>query len=293
MVTARSLNKRSTTILIAVVLAAGTGLLLFNYLSTVAHTAQAAPMRSVVIATHEIPARTVVRPDMVTIADRPEDSVDPDVSTSLGAVVGEMAFIDIPSGSTLSASKIGHLEIGGLTMRVPVGQRAMSIALDPVKGVADLVQAGDHVDVIAVTQPRGNTDAPRAVTILRNKVVLAMGTTMEVPAAAAGSAAADASNTSSSAAQTAIQTATLAITPQEARVLALADLNATLRLALRSPRDTNHAETGDAFVMSAPPETRVAVAAAPAQPAPVRMPAPVQHHAPPGIPMIDGDQVIR
>ena len=289
MVTARSLNKRSTTILIAVVLAAGTGLLLFNYLSTVAHTAQAVPMRSVVIATRAIPARTVVQSDMVTIADRPQDSVDPDVSTSLGTVVGQMAFIDIPNGSTLSTSKIGHLETGGLTMRVPVGQRAMSIALDPVKGVADLVQAGDHVDVIAVTQPRGNGQAPQVVTILRNKLILAMGSTMEMPAtnAAASDAAA-----ATSAAATAIQTATLAVTPHEASTLALADLNATLRLDLRSPRESSHAETGDAFVMSAPVE-RVAVSApAPAAAAPAPVAAPVRHTAP-GIPMIDGDQVIR
>jgi pilus assembly protein CpaB len=293
MVTARSLNKRSTTILIAVVLAAGTGLLLFNYLSTVAHTAQAVPMRNVVVATQAISARTVVRSDMVAIAERPEDSVDPDVSTSLGSVVGQMAFIDIPNGSTLSTSKIGHLETGGLTMRVPAGQRAMSIALDPVKGVADLVQAGDHVDVIAVTQPRGNSEAPRVVTILRNKLILAMGSTMEVPAASAGSASAAAANASGSGAETAIQTATLAVNPREASTLALADLNATLRLALRSPRDSNHAEAGDDFVLSTPPEVRVAGAAAPvaAAAAPVRVS--VQHRAPAGIPMIDGDQVIR
>jgi pilus assembly protein CpaB len=292
MVTARSLNKRSTTILIAVVLAAGTGLLLFNYLSTVAHTAQAIPMRSVVIATRAIPARTVVQSDMVTIADRPSDSVDSDVSTSLGSVVGQMAFIDIPDGSTLSTSKIGHLETGGLTMRVPVGQRAMSIALDPVKGVADLVQAGDHVDVIAVTQPRGNTEAPQSVTILRNKIVLAMGSTMEMPTANAGASSTAPAN--ASAAETAIQTATLAVNPREARVLALADLNATLRLDLRSPRESNRAEAGDAFVISAAPE-RVAAAAAPAAPAPApaRVPVPVRRPTKPGISMIDGDQVIR
>jgi pilus assembly protein CpaB len=291
MVTARSLNKRSTTILIAVVLAAGTGLLLFNYLSTVAHTAQAVPMRSVVIATRAIPARTVVQSDMVTIADRPQDSVDPDVSTSVGTVVGQMAFIDIPTGSTLSTSKVGHLETGGLTMRVPVGQRAMSIALDPVKGVADLVQAGDHVDVIAVTQPRGNSQAPQVVTILRNKLILAMGSTMEMPAANAAASTAGAGG--GSAAETAIQTATLAVSPHEASTLALADLNATLRLALRSPRESNHVEAGDPFVISAPPERVAVAAAAPAAAVPAPVAAPARRHSAPGIPMIDGDQVIR
>jgi pilus assembly protein CpaB len=284
MVTARSLDKRSTTILIAVVLALGTGLLLFNYLSSVAHTAQATPMRSVVIATREIPPRTVITPEMVTLAERPQDSVDPDASSGLGAVVGQMAFIDIPTGSALSSAEVGRLDSGGLTMRVPVGQRAMSIALDPVKGVADLIQAGDHVDVIAVTQPRGSAGLPRVATILRNKVVLAMGSSMQ--AATTGTVAGAPAN--SSAGESAVQTATLAVLPHEAAVLALADLNATLRLTLRSPHETNHSQAEDPFVLDAPVVAHLAAA-----PAPVRAPAPASapRKAPAGIQIIDGDQV--
>jgi pilus assembly protein CpaB len=288
MVAVRSLNKRSTTILIAVVLALGTGLLLFNYLNTVSHTAQAVPLRSVVVATREIQPRTIITPDMVTLADRSQDSVDPDVSTNLGAVVGQMAFIDIPAGSSLSTAKIGHLAAGGLTMRVPVGQRAMSIALDPVKGVADLLQAGDHVDVIAVTQPHGSDQLPRVATILRDKVVLAMGSTMQAPAA--GAVAAAAAN-ASSAGDTAVQTATLAVLPREAAILALADLNATLRLTLRSPRETNRSEAPDAFVLDAPAVARVAAAPAPVAAPAAPVAAAPRKAAPHGIPFIDGDQV--
>jgi pilus assembly protein CpaB len=282
MVTARSLNKRSTTIIIAVILAVGTGLLLFNYLGSVAHTAQAAPMRSIVVASREIPPRTLITSGMLTVVDRPQDSVDSDASTSLGAVVGQVAMIDIPAGSALSSSKVGRLATGGLTMRVPVGQRGISIALDPVKGVADLIRAGDHVDVIAVTQTRGSNEAPRSATILRNKVVLAMGSTMDVPVASDGTTPA------TTAADSTVQTATLAVLPAEAKLLALADLNATLRLALRSQRETNVSQTGDAFVLAAPAETH----AAPAAPVAPRVVA-VQRKAPAGIPMIDGDQVIR
>jgi pilus assembly protein CpaB len=291
MVAVRSLNKRSTTILIAIVLALGTGLLLFNYLSTVGHTAQAIPMRSVVVATQEIPPRTLIRPEMVTVRDRPGDSVDSDASTNLAAVVGRIAIIDIPAGSSLSASKIGRLDSGGLTMRVPVGQRAMSIALDPVKGVADLLQAGDHVDVIAVTQPHGSTDMPRVATILRNKVVLAMGSSMQVPVSGASVAGTVAGAANGPAPDVAVQTATLAVLPREAAVLALADLNSTLRLTLRSQRESNHIEAADPFVLSAPTEVRIAAAPA-AVAAPVARPtaAPV-HKAPAGIPFIDGDQV--
>jgi pilus assembly protein CpaB len=242
-------------------------------------------MRSVVVATREIPARTIIKPEMVTVVDRAQDSVDSDASTSTSAVVGQIAFIDIPSGATVSGSKIGRPELGGLTTQVPVGQRAVSIALDPVKGVADLVQPGDHVDVIAVTQPRGTNEAPRVATILRNKVVLAMGTTMEQT----GSSAADAANAASSAGtQNTIQTATLAVLPGEAKTLALADLNATLRLSLRSQHDLGGNGPADAFVLDAPAPVEEHVAAAPAAPA-VVAPKPVRH----GIPLIDGDRFVQ
>jgi pilus assembly protein CpaB len=290
MVAVRSLNKRSTTILIAVVLALGTGLLLFNYLSTVAHTAQAIPMRSVVVAKQEIPPRTLIRPEMVMVRDRPEDSVDSDASTNLGAVVGQIAIIDIPAGSSLSASKIGRLDTGGLTMRVPVGQRAMSIALDPVKGVADLLQAGDHVDVIAVTQPHGSTDMPRVATILRNKVVLAMGSSMQAATGGASAGSSIAGGAVGPAPEVAVQTATLAVLPHEAAILALADLNATLRLTLRSQHESNHSEAADAFVLSAPAATAI-TAAAPAAIVARPVAAAPQRKAPAGIPFIDGDQL--
>jgi pilus assembly protein CpaB len=285
MVTARSLNKRSTTILIAVVLALGTGLLLFNYLSTVAHTAQAIPMRSVIVATQEIPPRTLIKPEMVTLRDRPQDSVDSDASSSLSAVVGAIAFIDIPAGSTLSASKIGHLDSGGLTMRVPIGQRAMSIALDPVKGVADLLQAGDRVDVIAVTQTHGSSDTPHVATILRNKVVLAMGGSMQMPGTSVAAAL-----PATGGAEPAVQTATLAVLPREAAILALADLNSTLRLTLRAQREPNKPEKADDFVLAAPAVSVTRVAAAPAPVAAAAAPAPARKSAP-GITFIDGDHV--
>ena len=93
MATARSLNKRSTTILIASVLALGTGLLAFNYLTTVNKAATVVPMRTVVVAAREIPVRTVVMPSMLSITTRPAGSVDPDALTSDTEAVGQIALI--------------------------------------------------------------------------------------------------------------------------------------------------------------------------------------------------------
>ncbi|MGD0472542.1 MAG: Flp pilus assembly protein CpaB [Candidatus Velthaea sp.] len=285
MATVRSLNKRSTTILIASVLALGTGLLAFNYLTTVNKTATVVPMRTVVVAALEIPVRTIVRPSMLTISSRPANSVDPDAVSSEAEVVGQIALISIPSGGVVSESKIGRLGLGGLTMHIPSGLRAISISLDRVKGVANLIQAGDHVDVLAVTAPRGQGAVAGVSTILKNKVVLAMGTTQEAPAAAELSGATPPPDL-------AVETATLAVTPQEAKILALADLNSTLRLALRSIKDGRVNEAAEPFAI---PTTSSAVNPGPP---PQAGPAPQQHQAAPaapkrlGPPLIDGDRFV-
>jgi pilus assembly protein CpaB len=285
MATVRSLNKRSTTILIAAVLALGTGLLAFNYLTTVNKAATIVPMRTVVIAARDIPVRTVVAPSMLTLTGRPADSVDPDAVASESEVVGQIALISIPSGGIVSASKIGRLGLGGLTMHIPAGQRAISISLDRVKGVADLIQAGDHVDVLAVTQARGLNGAVGAVsTILTNKTVLAMGSAQEAPAAAAAA---------SPAPDLTVETATLAVTPKEAKILALADLNSTLRLALRSVKDNRVSQASEPFALpTANAGNSGSVAAPPAaKPVAQRPAGPVapKHYGPP---LIDGDRFV-
>jgi pilus assembly protein CpaB len=283
------LNKRSGTILIALVLAVATGLLAFNYLSSVKTAAVVVPSRTVVVASQDIPVRTVITPAMLTQVSRPADTVDPDALVAPSAAVGQIALIAIPSGSTVAASKVGHVGLGGLSVQIPSGEEAISIGLDRVKGVADLVRAGDRVDVIAVTPARG-TSAPLAATILRNKVVLAMGSAVETPVAAQPNAAA------SPAPDMTVETATLALTPSEAKLIALADLNATLRLALRSSKDVRTHGIADAFdlePMAAPAAAAPHAAPAPAAAAPAKPAAPRAVTSPPaGPPVIDGDHYV-
>jgi pilus assembly protein CpaB len=284
MATIRSLNKRSTTVLIAAVLALGTGLLAFNYLSTVNKAAAVVPMRTIIVATRDIPVRTVLTSAMLEETSRPAGSVDPDAVASESEVAGQIALITIPSGGVVSASKVGRLGLGGLTMHIPAGQRAVSIALDKVKGVANLIQAGDHVDVLAVSQARGtNATIGTVSTILTNKTVLAMGSAQEAPAATEGA---------SPAPDLSIDTATLAVSPKEAKILALADLNSTLRLALRSVKDNRAHDVAEPFAAPTPNEnTFNTVAAAPAQSAPRPAGSSTPKHN--GPPLIDGDRFVN
>jgi pilus assembly protein CpaB len=159
------------------------------------------------------------------------------------------------------------------------GMRAVSIQIDKVKGVSGLVQPGDRVDIIAIP-PRNGSELPPAATILRGIRVLAVGTTLET------SSATPSPEEQSSA------TVTLEVTPHQADLLASADQNTVLRLALRSPREPLNSEPTESLQF---PVTQVA-AAQPARPAPPAAPAPQQPHADPGPPhsnimIIDGDRI--
>lgn len=291
MVTTRPrLDRKTTTLLVAGVLAVGTGGLTFNYLSSLGHV-QSGPVavatRSVVIAAREIPPHTTIAPDMLSVATRPVNAVDPDAYGDLTRAVGRTTAVDVPVGATLTVAKTAAGS-GDLTDRVPRGMRAVAVAIDRVKGVAGLIAPGDHVDVIAALPARAGS-APAVATILRDVPVLAIGTALDATRA-------------SSVQQDAAPTATLAVTPSQAKTLTLVDLSATIRLTLRGPGDDRRRPlSGETLDLSVPaPRVAVAPAAAPAavpaavRPAPpeaARAAAPAAAHS--GIQVIAGDRVVQ
>jgi pilus assembly protein CpaB len=260
----RPLDTRTVALSVAGLLAAGTGLLTFNYLAAIGHRVATSAQRQVIVAAKTIPAHATITAAMLVAAKRPADAVDPDAVVAPGGAIGLSAVNEIPVGSTITASKLAHALPNGLPGRVRPGMRAVSIALDRVKGVSNLLQAGDRVDVIAVTTPR--TDGtPKAAAIIRGARILSIGQQIDTPTSANASPSPDQATT-----------ATLEVTPQQADLLTLADVDATLRLALRSPRDNARNEKAETISFSAPPPPRPAIAA-PAKPA---VAAPVAQRTP-------------
>lgn len=280
------MNTRRITLLLAILLALGTGFLTLNYLNSVRESSRAGnEPRQVVVAVKTIPARTPITPDMVVRATRPASGVDSDALIDPQAVNGQLSLITIPEGSQITASKIGRPRTVGLPVVLSPGKRAVSIYIDKVKGISGLLQPGDKVDVIAIP-PRQGEAVPPAVAILRGVRVLAVGNMMET-----SSATPDPQYIN-------FTTVTLEVTPTQANLLAMADQNATLRLSLRSPREpSNSLPTQSlAFGTQAPPQAPapapVPVAQAPlpaalAAPAPAAAPAPRAQ----GIMIIDGDRI--
>ncbi|HLX01826.1 MAG TPA: Flp pilus assembly protein CpaB, partial [Trinickia sp.] len=239
----------------------------------------AIPMRNVVLATREIPPHTHLNVGMFAVQQRPADQVDPTALTSLDGVTDMVSQATISNGSVVTSGALAPIASLGLAVQLGKGMRAISIAVDAVKDVSDLLHPGDRVDVIAAPPRAG--DQVGAFTIMRNIQVLSVGAVFSVPAVVA-SPAAGPQNTPP---PTEARTVTLEVSPPQADMLTAADLNATLRLALRPPNEPPNSGLVEKLVYFSQTPAPPPQAPAPAAPAVQR---PVQ---PVGVPVINGDQV--
>lgn len=278
------MNTRRITLLLAILLAVGTGWLTLNYINNVKSSTLAnnAP-RQVIVAAIDIPARTTITPNMLKQASLPSSVVERDAIASADAASGELSLITIPAGSQVTTSKVGRPQDVGLPVRLAPGHRAISIQIDRVKGISGLLEPGDRVDVLAIPPKGSGGELPKTAAILRGIRVLAVGAAMETTSATPSP---DYQNST---------TVTLEVTPAQADLLASADANTTLRLALRSPRESLNSEPTETLTL---PVTQVAAApaAAPASAAAFAPPAPAPQPAradPPhgNIMIIDGDRI--
>ncbi len=278
------MNSRRITLIVAIVLAVTTGLLTLRYLNSVNQQA-AVPVqvetRAVVIANRDIPTRSKITPEMLEVVKKPITELEPGAISDPHQAIGDVALIAIPANSTVTDTKIGQPASVGLTARLKLGMRAVTIPVDAIKSLNGLIQPGDRVDVLA-SVPKGTSDRPRTYSIIRGALVLALNSAIE-PIADQSPAPGTSGNVPS--------TVTLGVSVQQANLLTVADLNSTLRLALRPPDEPLHAESADVidFQDATPEPQNVPPPQSPA-PAPVSVAQAPKHHV---VPIVDGDKLIQ
>jgi pilus assembly protein CpaB len=241
-------NIRRISIIAAVAFAAITGMLLFLFLRSY-QTAQA-PVKAtvqVLVANANIDKGLALTPPMFARVTRDKQTVDPDAVGDPKSIAGRISLISMPVGSVLTSSKMGAPNDVSLSVRLKPGERAISISVDRVKDISGLLLPGDRVDVLA-QGPRIDNRVLPTVAILRGIMVLAVGNELETAAA-----------TPSPNEQNAT-TVTLAVNPKQAEILMTADQNATIRLALRSPKEGLRSEMVGTVLYNGttprPPEAR-------------------------------------
>lgn len=195
------------------------------------NAAEEATSAAYVVAARDLPAGTILAPEDLATARYPR-ARPPSSAVEAGALslvagqpllrgrrAGEpILWLDIPE----AGSNLADL--------VPVGERAVTIAVDETTGVGGLLRPRDRVDVFGILPSEGTDGTRVARLLLPNVTVLATG--QETPAGGWDEAALYA-------------TVTLAVKPSEVQLVALAARAGELVLALRHPRDVDGLETSE------------------------------------------------
>ena len=210
----------------------------------------------VVVAGEDIAARTTLDADMLKVADVPTDSVLKGTFSDIDDLDGQVTRYPLISGEQVTATKIGVQKDDetGLSFVFPQGMRAFSIQVSEESSVGGLILPGDLVDIIGILD-EGTVGIDKAVTLVQGVEVLAVAqeaqeaipaarpTGTPTPSAVTGTLGERPEDVE---ANPKARTVTLAVTQEQAQLLALVQAKGELALSLRS--------FGDKAQVS-PPET--------------------------------------
>lgn len=217
----------------------------------------AADTTKVVVAAHDISARTTLKSDMLKTIDVPVDSAIQNGFSSPDPLIGQITRYPMVENEQVSATKVGassDTTDQGLSFVVPAGMRAFAITVSEESGVGGLILPGDLVDIMAIFDA-GTVGTDKAVTLLQSIEILAVAqkaqepippgasqTATPVPSGTLGERPSDVKPNPGA------RTVTLAVTQEQAQLLALVQARGDLALSLRS--------YGDRAPVS-PPETNL------------------------------------
>lgn len=162
---------------------------------------------------------------------RTKDQEAADMQKQMAALqASQQAAQQAAQQAQMAAQQVKKVRKPSLALKTPVGKRAVTVKIDSLAAVGGLLNAGDFVDVIAeLNVPAQDTDKKTVTAmIFQGLQVLAVNTNEDDPGAYDDQQAA-----------TDLKI-TVAVDPQEAGLLAFANKNGNLELALRSPDDTEH-----------------------------------------------------
>ena len=194
----------------------------------------------VVIAEQDIPARTEIGPEMLSVIEVPGSLAVNGALASVELLIGETTRYPVVAGQQVTLAGVGSQnEDDSLVWVVGKGFRALAVEVDEIRGVGGLLLPGDRVDVIAVlTADAAGIDS--AVTALQDIEVLAVAqkTQESLPAAEGDNSAepgpsASGQRPADAEPQPEARTVTLALTPAQAQELALIQEQGKIWLSLR------------------------------------------------------------
>jgi pilus assembly protein CpaB len=218
---------------LALAILAGGGLAYgtYNLVSNQANQQSGAPLPTtdVVVASTDLQLGASIKQDDLKIVKFPQGQTPEGSFTTPGDLVGRGVISPIVKNEPIIPAKLAAKEAGaGLPPIIPEGQRAVSVRVDDVIGVAGYVLPNSRVDVLTTVSPTENQTDMTTKVILSNVQVVAAGTRIDQ----------DQDNK-----PVQVTVVTLLVSPEQAERLALSSTEGKIQLALRNPLDQGNPET--------------------------------------------------
>lgn len=211
----------------------------------------------VIVAKRDLQMGTRLQPDMLESIQWPKAAAIQDPLTSLDQALDRVIHMPVLRGEPLLLSKLAPAgEKGGLSAVLSNGQRAVTVKVNEIVGVAGFALPGNYVDVMVNTPDSQNQ--PVSKIVIERIQVLAV--------------AQDVSSSENK--PRVVNAVTLQVTPQQAEQIDLARSVGTLSLVLRSQSDNTPVLTAGARKLdllqtgTSIPLPQPAVVAVQAKPAP-------------------------
>jgi pilus assembly protein CpaB len=213
-------------LVLLVAIAAGGGLAYgtYNYVRNVPASAASVATRPVVVAAVDLGVGAAIRPEDVRTIEWPAAALPAGVFEKPDDVVGRGLVMPLIQNELVLPMKLASKEAGsGLPIMIPEGERAVSVRVNEVIGVAGYVLPGTRVDVVAVASATDKKADTTSKVVLTNVQVLAAGTKME--------------QDGDDSKPIPVTVVTLLVAPDQAERLTLASTEGKIQLALRNPLD--------------------------------------------------------
>lgn len=175
----------------------------------------------VVVARKALEGRIKLTEEMVTVKEIDREALTGSEFSSVQDVIGLITTVPLAEGEMLLRSKAVEAGKGALPYRIPTGKRAVTIRIDEITGAAGFPDQGDRVDLILFYKPEEAANSVATARLLLEDIpVLVRGpNTGALQPKPEGDVR--------------ISSLTLALSPDEAVEVALAEKVGEIKVALR------------------------------------------------------------
>lgn len=165
----------------AILMGIMTTFLFFNYMKQFDKTAEATEsLVEVVAAKQAIAKNKRIEPTMLELIKVPELGLHPQAVKAMSDVEGSFAESDIEAGEILLGHRIktAKEEADVVSRKIRTGYRAVSVGVNFVQSVSNLIEPGDEVDVVYTPTDPKVIEAEGSKLLFEKVKVLAVGRKM-------------------------------------------------------------------------------------------------------------------